>query len=91
MIADIVLTIIGWIFNVFVYLLPSWSFWQNNAWQLNDVFITIGNAFGKLNFIFAIDTAFSVLDYLLQFEAYFLTAVVLGRVISMIRKGEKII
>lgn len=88
MITDIFLKIIGWIFAVISFLLPNWSVWDNSAWSFSTMFITIGQAFARLNFILAIDTLFQAIDYFLYFEIIYLSALLTIKVIIFFRTGD---
>lgn len=82
MITDIAIFILRLIFDSIVFLLPSWTVWPPDLLNGLTYFVS---SLAKINFIFPIDSLFSVITFLINFEVAYLTAKIVLKIFNYIR------
>lgn len=82
MIADIFLFVLGQIIHFIAGLLPTWSLWPQS---LLDGLTYFAGAIGHLNFLLPIDSLFTVILFMVNFEVYYLGAKLLMKLANYIR------
>jgi hypothetical protein len=65
-----------------VFILPTWSIWPASLLTGLTYFFT---AVAKFNFIFPIDTLFTVILFIINFEVLYLTAKLIMKVFNYVR------
>lgn len=87
MISTIVLTIINWFLKILVLLLPTYQVWPQ---AVIDGITYVAQSFKLLNFIFPIDTLFSVCIFLIGFEAVHMGAKIVTKIVNFFRGADGI-
>ena len=88
MIVDVLLIIVSWFIRVLVFILPAWSPWPQD---LLDGLTYFFSSLAKLNFLFPIDTLFTIILFVINFEVLYFGAKLLTKVINFFRgTGEGI-
>jgi hypothetical protein len=82
MIADILFTIIGWILGTLAFLLPTWTLWPT---VVLDSLTYMAQSMAKLNFIFPIDTLFTILSFLINYFVLYAIAKIIVMGINFFR------
>lgn len=82
MITTIILYIISFFFSGLVVLLPSWTVWPAAFTTGLNYFV---GALSGFNFLFPIDTLFTVIIFIINFEVLYLTAKMVMKLFNYIR------
>jgi hypothetical protein len=82
MISSALIYIFSAFLSVIVFLLPSWSVWPTDLLSGLSYFAT---SLAKLNFIFPIDSLFTVLLFVINFEVLYFTAKIIMKVFNYFR------
>jgi len=82
MIATIFLGLISLFINTTTYILPTWTLWPDDL--LTGITYFAGSI-GKLNFLLPIDTFFTVILFLINFEVLYFTAKFILKIFNYVR------
>ncbi len=82
MITSMIITIFCWLIDAVCFLLPQWQIWPDDL--LNGIGYFCG-CLAKLNFIFPIDTLFTVIIFVIIFESTYFSSKIVMKVINFFR------
>lgn len=82
MITDLLIYILRLIIDTIVFVLPSWTVWPPDL--LNGLNYT-AQSLAKLNFIFPIDSLFTIILFVITFETLYLSSKIILKVFGFIR------
>ena len=82
MITTLLLYIVSLFINLLVSILPAWQVWPDSLLTGLSYFF---GAIAKFNFIFPIDSLFSVILFIINFEILFFTAKLIMKIFNYIR------
>jgi hypothetical protein len=81
-----IITSLFWILEIFLIgiatLLPTWSIWPSDLLTGLTYFFS---SLAKLNFLFPVDTLFTVLLFIINFEVLYFTAKIIMKVFNYFR------
>jgi hypothetical protein len=82
MIASAFIYLISSFLGIIVFLLPTWTVWPASLLTGLTYFFS---SLAKLNFLFPIDSLFTVILFIINFEVLFLTAKLIMKIFNYIR------
>lgn len=82
MITTLLLYLLSILLSVIVFLLPSWSVWPDELLTGLSYFLS---CLAEVNYIFPIDTLFTVLIFIINFEVLYFTAKLIMKLFNYIR------
>lgn len=82
MITDLLIFIFRIVIDAIVFVLPTWTIWPPDL--LNGVAYFAGSL-AKINFIFPIDTLFTIIIFIINFEVLYLTAKIVMKAFNYLR------
>jgi hypothetical protein len=82
MITDIIIFIISSFINLITTILPTWQIWPT---AFLDGISYISSQIAVFNFIFPIDTLFTVILFFISFEVAYMTAKIIIKVLNFFR------
>jgi len=82
MITDLFLYLITLFINLMVFILPTWTLWPDSLLTGLTYFFT---QLAVFNFIFPVDTLFTVILFIINFEVYYLSAKLIMKLFNYLR------
>jgi hypothetical protein len=86
MITELILSLLGYIFQIIGIILPTWNVWPDNVFHTLNYF---GGLIGDYNFIFPVDTLFNVILIFTRFLTYFMIAKLIAMIFNYLRGTGK--